>query len=198
MKRAFLILIALCVPALIFGAAEVTDATTLESAGNAETEVTWNLTTTDEDFPNKFSFGFYKSAEDFASGTETETVDLITNVDNNGAVKGTGSVVVGWKITSPTPVKLSIYAQEALTSAGGGPIDWSGTFDTDKSFGGNGSYGDSHVQTIYSDEAGFELTRSSNKTVNIETVDAQNNTPGIYQGTMVLKIEPRDAAGSGS
>ena len=197
MKRAFLILIALCVPALIFGAAEVTDATTLESAGNAETEVTWNLTT-DEDFPNKFSFGFYKSPEDFASGTETETVDLITNVDNNGAVKGTGSVVVGWKITSPTPVKLSIYAQEALTSAGGGPIDWSGTFDTDNSFGGNGKYGDSHVQTIYSDEEGFELTRSSNKTVNIETVDAQSKTPGTYQGTMVLKIEPRDAAGSGS
>ena len=194
MKRAFLILIALCVPALIFGAAEVTDATTLESAGNAETEVTWNLTTTDEDFPNKFSFGFYKSAEDFASGTETETVDLITKVDNNGAVKGTGSVVVGWKITSPTPVKLSIYAQEAL----GGSIDWYGTFDTDKSFGGTGKYGDSHVQTIYSDEEGFELTRSSNKTVNIETVDAQNNTPGAYQGTMVLKIEPRDAAGFGS
>ncbi len=194
MKRAFLILIALCVPALIFGAAEVTDATTLESAGNAETEVTWNLTTTDDDFPNKFSFGFYKSAEDFASGTETETVDLITKVDNNGAVKGTGSVVVGWKITSPTPVKLSIYAQEAL----GGSIDWYGTFDTDKSFGGTGKYGDSHVQTIYSDEEGFELTRSSNKTVNIETVDAQNNTPGAYQGTMVLKIEPRDAAGFGS
>lgn len=194
MKRAFLILIALCVPALIFGVAEVTDATTLESAGNAETEVTWNLTTTDDDFPNKFSFGFYKSAEDFASGTETETVDLITKVDNNGAVKGTGSVVVGWKITSPTPVKLSIYAQEAL----GGSIDWYGTFDTDKSFGGTGKYGDSHVQTIYSDEEGFELTRSSNKTVNIETVDAQNNTPGAYQGTMVLKIEPRDAAGFGS
>lgn len=196
-KRILLLLIAICVPALIFGAAEVTT-TTLASAGNAETEVTWNLTTTDEDFPNKFSFGFYKNDNDFTSGTETESVDLTTAVDSNGAVKGTGSVVVGWNITSPTPVKLSIYAAKALTGGtSGGTIDWTGTFDTDKTFGGNGNYGDTHVQTIYSDGDSFELTRSNKKTVDIATVDAQDNTPDTYTGTMVLKIEPRDTVAPG-